>query len=365
MRIPLEREWRLAAGGRWMGSCLASVVVMWTAFSTSSCAASSGTIRQGDGHEDASAGDDASTGDAEVLRDAGSGADAALVEDGTMPDAAAPCGRDWHVEQGTCAPCPAGSTNEPGDDPAGGDTFCDPVFCARNEHVVSHDCVPCPEGSTNDPGDDATGQDTSCDDYCSGADVVLREPLTTSASGQVRGGSFSSEGWATGSTSDQISWDLGRTLSSGSIEFEVRGFFHAVQGCFWGVCYYVGLFEEANGDKEADYQGSAFIESRYHSDQQENFHDTFKLQSGLGDGSMDEPMMPEGIGWTPDQWHRFAIEWGGGTARFFIDGQLELTSHYSNSRPVSWRYLFLGTTNYKQWDWGAVGVTYRNLCVRN
>ena len=205
---------------------------------------------------------------------------------------------------------------------------------------------------------------TPVDDFCRGGDVVLREPLIGSIGGAVSGGSVTGEGWRTNGAGDQISWDLGTALSSGSIEFEARGFHADVGGCFWGVCYYVGLFEEANGDKRADYTGSAFIESRFHNNQQENFHDTIKLQAGDGDGSMQEPMIPPGLGWSASQWHRFSFEWGGGRSRLYLDGTQRLTASYDTRRAIGWRYLFLGTTNYKGMDWGATGVTYRDLCVR-
>ncbi|MBW2704407.1 MAG: hypothetical protein JRF33_26615 [Deltaproteobacteria bacterium] len=153
-------------------------------------------------------------------------------------------------------------------------------------------------------------------------------------------------------------------VGSGSLSFEARGFHLNVGGCFWGVCYYVGLFEESNGDKGEHYDGSAFIESRYHNYAQENFHDTFKIQAGAGDGGMQEPMMPEGIGWSADQWHSFRIEWGSGTSRFYVDGSHRLTANYGTDRSIAWRHLFLGTTNYKGVDWAATGITYRKLCLK-
>jgi len=45
-------------------------------------------------------------------------------------------------------------------------------------------------------------------------------------------------------------------VTSGSIAFEAHGLHHEVGGCVWGVCYYVGLFEEPSGDKYDDYTGS-------------------------------------------------------------------------------------------------------------
>ena len=43
--------------------------------------------------------------------------------------------------------CPAGTTNDAGDDASGDDTECDATLCKVNEHVVSHVCTTCPDGT--------------------------------------------------------------------------------------------------------------------------------------------------------------------------------------------------------------------------
>jgi hypothetical protein len=43
------------------------------------------------------------------------------------------CDEDQYVTSGSCAVCPAGTTNEEGDDPSGGDTSCDVIECAGFE----------------------------------------------------------------------------------------------------------------------------------------------------------------------------------------------------------------------------------------
>ena len=90
-----------------------------------------------------------------------SGIDTGMIDTGV--DGGPRCAVDERVVGGLCEACPAGSTNAAGDDPAGGDTFCDATLCAEDEHVVSNECVACPSGSTNLPGDDATDADTPCD----------------------------------------------------------------------------------------------------------------------------------------------------------------------------------------------------------
>ena len=41
---------------------------------------------------------------------------------------------------------------------------CSARLCAANEHVSSNSCVACPAGKTNDAGDDTSGSDTACDE---------------------------------------------------------------------------------------------------------------------------------------------------------------------------------------------------------
>eukprot|EP01043_Picozoa_sp_COSAG02_P024417 COSAG02_NODE_1333_length_13206_cov_221.257801_9_plen_827_part_00 len=42
------------------------------------------------------------------------------------------------------------------------DTTCDPILCAENEHVSSNTCVSCGSTMENPAGDDASGSDTTC-----------------------------------------------------------------------------------------------------------------------------------------------------------------------------------------------------------
>jgi hypothetical protein len=82
---------------------------------------------------------------------------------------AEPCLEDEFVQANTCEPCPAGTTNEAGDDASGPDTTCDPILCGADERVVGNACEPCPAGTTNEAGDDASGPDTMCMDACEAA----------------------------------------------------------------------------------------------------------------------------------------------------------------------------------------------------
>jgi len=84
------------------------------------------------------------------------------------------CASNQYVSSGACVPCAAGTSNEAGDDATGGNTSCDPIYCVADEHVVNHACVRCPAGATSTAGDDAAGGNTSCDPiYCAANQHVV------------------------------------------------------------------------------------------------------------------------------------------------------------------------------------------------
>jgi len=207
--------------------------------------------------------------------------------------------------------------------------------------------------------------------FCEGG--MVRDRLSDGASsGSVSGGTMvAGVGWKTQSSSDRILWDLGAPVTAGSLTFKVQGIHANVDGCLMGVCYYVGLFDEANGDKSGDYTGAAFIESRFHTNDQENFHDVFKLQTGTGQGEILEPLTTS-MGWSAAETHEIRLEWGPnpsnptqGRAWLYLDGTqapLNYPATYSNAA-IPWRYLFLGTTKYKGLNWGMVNVTYSDVCL--
>ena len=224
---------------------------------------------------------------------------------------------------------------------------------------------------TGAPAEDSSGTTTDEpeDTFC--PDGLLGERLDQAPEGAtISGGTFiPGVGWQTSSASDQITWDLGQTVRAGSLSFQVTGIHANVGGCQMGVCYYVGLFDDESGDKATAYDGAAFIESRFHTNGQENFHDVFKLQTGIGDGNILEPLTST-IGWAPDETHTIRIDWEPlgptqGRAWLYIDGQeadLNYPAYYSDPE-TPWRYLMLGTTNYKGLAWGMVNATYSDLCL--
>lgn len=239
-----------------------------------------------------------------------------------------------------------------------------------------------PPAMNTDGGNEDTGGETDTgessdtgggvpDDFCLGG--LIADRLMEGSSGEVSGGTFMpGVGWQTSSASDRIFWDLGQEVQSGSLSFEVTGIHANVAGCLLGVCYYVGIFDNPTGDKHGDYHGDAFIESRFHTNDQENFHDVFKLQAGIGDGNILEPLTPP-MGWSPEETHTVRIEWGpdpsdSSRGRGFlylddVEAPLNYQGFYSTPN-IPWRYLYLGSTRYKNLNWGMIGVRYKNLCVR-
>jgi len=106
--------------------------------------------------------------------------------DGGADDADARCAAGERVVSGTCAACPAGSTNAAGDDPAGPDTRCDPTLCRADQRVLTNACAACPAGSTNTAGDDASGPDTTCDGaLCASNQRVLANACTPCPAGST------------------------------------------------------------------------------------------------------------------------------------------------------------------------------------
>lgn len=214
------------------------------------------------------------------------------------------------------------------------------------------------------------GGGAPAEDFC--VDGVVRDRLTDGvSSGSVKGGAFvPGVGWQTTAGGDQIVWDLGKAIGAGSVELEVTGLHPNVAGCAAGRCYFVGVFASSLGDKGDDY-GAPFIESRYHTNEQENYHDVFKLQTGIGNGNIDEPMTSP-IGLTASQTLHVRITWGPdpvdlvrGKATLAFDGKSpELDASYEDHQ-IPWRWLFVGTTNYKGWATGAIGASYKNVCLRS
>jgi hypothetical protein len=65
-----------------------------------------------------------------------------------------------------------GTLNKTGYDTLTGHTYaecCDATLCAANYRVESNACVACPAGTTNDAGDDTSGAYTTCDADCAGS----------------------------------------------------------------------------------------------------------------------------------------------------------------------------------------------------
>jgi len=86
------------------------------------------------------------------------------------------CPDNEYVLSNACTSCPAGTTNDSGDDASlAADTMCDPVLCAADEHVHGNRCSSCPAGMTNDSGDDASRADTMCGDQYHGTLCAVDE----------------------------------------------------------------------------------------------------------------------------------------------------------------------------------------------
>ena len=83
------------------------------------------------------------------------------------------CAENQRIQDNTCVDCPAGTTNEAGDDASGADSVCDETICDVDEYVSANACAACPAGTTNVGGDNAAGEDTTCDDTICGVDQYV------------------------------------------------------------------------------------------------------------------------------------------------------------------------------------------------
>jgi hypothetical protein len=79
------------------------------------------------------------------------------------------CNENYHVSEGKCIPCPDDSTNAADDDPSTGDTNC---FCPQDWRAEDSKCVPCEEGTTNDAGDNPL-EDSDCDGMSTNTEIIL------------------------------------------------------------------------------------------------------------------------------------------------------------------------------------------------
>lgn len=85
------------------------------------------------------------------------------------------CRRDYHVVNGKCQPCAAGTFNLEGDSTALVNTQCDDTYCPPNYHVVNNLCTPCPVGEHTPGYDDVNIQGGT---KCCKADEYEFEPTS-------------------------------------------------------------------------------------------------------------------------------------------------------------------------------------------
>jgi hypothetical protein len=177
---------------------------------------------------------------------------------------------------------------------------------------------------------------------------IIDDKLTDSkTSGTQSGGSFSASGWKHTSDNNKIVYKFS-DMTSGVVEFDVTN----MDSDNWnggipgppGYDYYFGIYDDSSGDKKSDYTGSAFIEMRANYNERNG---VIKLQSGAGNEEMSEPYgcSNESCKFEPEKTYKHKLVFGGGEAKWYIDGDLKVTSTYSGT--INWNHLFIGDTNYK------------------
>jgi hypothetical protein len=212
-------------------------------------------------------------------------------------------------------------------------------------------------------------------------DLLFESLANKTTKGRQIGGEFGPEGWTNDSSGHgMLIFDLGKTIQRGVIEFDVKGFSRNMAGGYDpgdsdNRGYYFSLYDESHGDKGMCYGGLAFIEVRLNIGS--GYSQAIKFQGGPGSvlsSHYNSHCHPEyyikevtgsrqRTSWNQEVTYHHKIIFGDGKAQLYIDDKFEVETDYT-SKPVGWRYIYLGRNNYKGGSWnGPASVTFSNLKV--
>ena len=162
-------------------------------------------------------------------------------------------------------------------------------------------------------------------------DVYLCDPLDGTTTGTQQGGSFIADGWQVNAFGDQIAWDLGAQVTSGTLRLHVRGITLAALNR--DNHHFVEVFDHEGGfAHDAKYFTAVRTWSNVPGN--EAWFGKLKFQfgatqagpAGCGDeanlGNWDPNV------WQPDRWFELQIGFAQGTATFTIDGTQLATVDY-------------------------------------
>ena len=177
------------------------------------------------------------------------------------------------------------------------------------------------------------------------AEVVLVDSLANSTKGEQNGGRLTADGWVPMDGYDFIRYDLGESISSGKISFDITGLtmerdiWNWEQDHFWHTVLGQWDAEFTKYGQEAKfnpYKCQLWI-ARNEDDPFKSGHVVLRLNvNATTTGYDDDPnafevMSEQKWEWDPTVTYHFELEWGAGLMTWYINGDKAVAIDYSST----------------------------------
>jgi hypothetical protein len=150
------------------------------------------------------------------------------------------------------------------------------------------------------------------------SNVVLEDPLAGSTKGTQVGGTLLPDGFRIDNPDDHITYEVPK-LTDGAIELSVRGLQKGIPAGAVEDAELIVMYDGTySPDPERDYLG--FRNNPYKFLLRKRDTDAVKVVLRTPGGEIEDSSAP--LAWDPSATYRFRVEWGGGSARVYRDGQL-------------------------------------------
>lgn len=211
--------------------------------------------------------------------------------------------------------------------------------------------------------------------------LVIDDPLQGSTVGQKVGGSFTAEGYSPGAGTKHILYRVGREVSSGYIEFEVKGMNHSkissnedhgflVMYDGRNIAEPITMFDDFKQNyyrwnvhwrQNSKAMKCVITTARPDRDRSNKKRPVFgPVRGHHHNRDWSEEPLGSGFKWDPKKWHKFKVKWKGGSFQVSIDGKQVWQAHgpYPYA-PVDFR-IWLGSGPGK-YDSDMSGHVFRNF----